>query len=121
MKLSMNLKACDPKDSILDKEGKMLDKCFNGTYYESFYSIKSKNGYVEEYKTGEHCYNSLLNVPGTSLMSTGVQGTAYFFFLIYLFLGISINADIFIESIEVITSTTKDVAVRDNEGNVFTM
>jgi hypothetical protein len=28
------LKACNPKDSIIDKDGKMLDKCFNGTYYE---------------------------------------------------------------------------------------
>ena len=99
----------------------MLDECFNGTYYEKYFMIPGKNGFVEEYYTGEHCYNSLLNVPGTSLMSSGVQGVAYFCFLIYLFLGISINADIFMESIEVITSTTKDVAVRDKDGNVFTM
>jgi len=42
-------------------------------------------------------------------VSKGVQGFAYFVFLIYLFLGISINADIFMESIEVITSSTKDI------------
>ena len=54
-------------------------------------------------------------------MSNGVQGVGYFFFLIYLFLGISINADIFMESIEVITGTTKDVQVKDKDGNVFTM
>jgi len=54
-------------------------------------------------------------------MGNGVQGVAYFFFLIYLFLGISINADIFMESIEVITSTTKDVKVKDKDGNEFTM
>jgi hypothetical protein len=71
--------------------------------------LKEKNGFVEEYYTGEHCYNSLIQVPGTSLMGNGVQGVGYFFFLIYLFFGISINADIFMESIEVITSTTKEV------------
>lgn len=54
-------------------------------------------------------------------MSNGVQGLGYFFFLIYLFLGISINADIFMESIEVITSTTKDVKVKDSEGEIHTM
>mgnify|MGYP004486727715 FL=1 len=49
-------------------------------------------------------------------MSNGVQGVGYFFFLIYLFLGISINADIFMESIEVITGTTKEVQVINDEG-----
>jgi solute carrier family 8 (sodium/calcium exchanger) len=34
------------------------------------------------------------------------MGPAYFVFLFYLFLGISISADIFMEAIEVITSTT---------------
>jgi hypothetical protein len=47
-------------------------------------------------------------------MGNGVQGIGYFFFLIYLFLGISINADIFMESIEVITGTTKEVLVEDD-------
>jgi len=32
-------------------------------------------------------------------------------FLMYLFLGISVVADIFMEAIEVITSSTKDVQV----------
>jgi Ca2+/Na+ antiporter len=49
-------------------------------------------------------------------MSNGVQGVGYFFFLIYLFLGISINADIFMESIEVITGTTKEVEYINEEG-----
>jgi hypothetical protein len=47
-------------------------------------------------------------------MGNGVQGIGYFLFLIYLFLGISINADIFMESIEVITGTTKEVLVEDD-------
>jgi solute carrier family 8 (sodium/calcium exchanger) len=40
--------------------------------------------------------------------------------LIYLFLGISINADIFMESIEVITSSTIDVIANDKDGNLVT-
>ena len=46
-------------------------------------------------------------------MSNSVQGLGYFFFLIYLFLGISINADIFMESIEEITSVTKEHEIID--------
>jgi len=38
----------------------------------------------------------------------------YFGFLLYLFLGIAIIADIFMEAIEVITSTTKRIEVTDD-------
>jgi hypothetical protein len=50
-----------------------------------------------------------LNVAGTSLMSNSSLAIFYMVFLIWLFLGISVIADIFMEAIEVITSTTKDV------------
>lgn len=46
----------------------------------------------------------MINVPGTSLISNGVLGVVYFIFLVWLFLGINISADIFMEAIEVITS-----------------
>lgn len=55
----MDLKACNGK-IITDKDGYKLDKCYNGTYYENFFQYKSKNGFIEEYWTGEHCYNSLV-------------------------------------------------------------
>jgi mannose/fructose/N-acetylgalactosamine-specific phosphotransferase system component IIC len=45
-------------------------------------------------------------IPGTSLMPTGFLGFIYVVFLGFLFLGISIIADIFMEAIEVITSQT---------------
>tara|TARA_B110000305_G_C19113671_1_gene480929 strand:+ start:246 stop:395 length:150 start_codon:yes stop_codon:yes gene_type:complete len=48
-------------------------------------------------------------VPGTTLLNKEMLGFFYFMFLIYLFLGISVVADIFMEAIEVITSSTKDV------------
>ena len=76
------------------------------------------NGFVEEYYSGELCHNFLV-VPGTSLISKGAQGFGYFIFLCYLFLGISINADIFMESIEVITSSTKDVQVKNKDGEIM--
>jgi len=40
----------------------------------------------------------------------------YFTFLMYLFLGISIIADLFMEAIEVITSTTERIEVWDKTG-----
>ena len=43
------------------------------------------------------------------------MGVAYLAFLGYLFLGISISADIFMEAIEVITSKTKLIDVMDGE------
>jgi hypothetical protein len=46
-------------------------------------------------------------IPGTTLMPSGLLGFIYFLFLCFLFLGISIIADIFMEAIEVITSQTK--------------
>lgn len=43
-------------------------------------------------------------IPGTSLLPNWFLGIIYIIFLGFLFLGISIVADIFMESIEVITS-----------------
>lgn len=57
----------------------------------------------------------MINVPGSSLMSNGVMGVAYLLFLGYLFLGIAISADIFMEAIEVITSQTQVIDVYDEK------
>lgn len=46
-------------------------------------------------------------------MGDVVMGIMYLLFLGYLFLGISISADIFMEAIEVITSKTTLVEVYD--------
>lgn len=58
----------------------------------------------------------MILIPGMQLLSPGLLGIAYFAFLVYLFLGISISADIFMEAIEVITSKTKLIDVMDSEG-----
>ena len=51
-------------------------------------------------------------------MSPAFLGIIYFLWLLYLFLGISIIADIFMESIEVITSKTKTVEYEEKDGTV---
>jgi len=95
------------------KNGEVLDDIKRETYISS-------NGFIEEfYISTEVCTSSLL-VPGTSLLPTGLLGFCYFIFLLYLFLGISVVADIFMEAIEVITSTTKDLQVLDEEGKPYT-
>jgi len=69
---------------------------------------------VEEFERGrivyfskntEVCMSSLL-IPGVATLSRELLAFAYGFCLIYLFLGISIVAEIFMEAIEKITSKT---------------
>lgn len=54
-------------------------------------------------KNSDVCQSSLL-IPGVAIMSTGTLAVAYAACLIYLFLGISIVAEIFMEAIEQITA-----------------
>lgn len=49
-------------------------------------------------------------------MNKGFLACVYFVFLMWLFLGIALIADLFMEAIEVITSTTKRVEVFDKSG-----
>jgi len=76
--------------------------------YKYKHILLSSNGFVEEYhnKESDDFCNSYVIIPGTSLLGKGTLGVAYMAFLGYLFVGISIIADIFMESIEVITSKT---------------
>ena len=61
----------------------------------------------------------MILVPGTSLLNNELMGFAYFMFLMYLFLGISIIADIFMEAIEVITSSTREQKTYDEDGKEY--
>ena len=58
-------------------------------------------------------------IPGTQLLPNGMLAVVMFIFLIYLFLGIAIIADIFMAAIEVITSETKTVEVSDQDGKRY--
>lgn len=48
-------------------------------------------------------------------MPAWIMGPAYLIFMVWLFMGISISADIFMEAIEVITSQTTMQTVVDHE------
>ena len=58
-------------------------------------------------------------IPGTQLLPNGMLAVVMFIFLVYLFLGIAIIADIFMAAIEVITSETKTVEVSDQDGKRY--
>lgn len=60
-------------------------------------------GYVEEFWSEQHCHSYIM-IPGTSLLNNGLMSFAYLCALGWLFLGIAIISDIFMESIEVITA-----------------
>ena len=55
----------------------------------------------------------MIDIPGTSLMPAWIMGPSYLIFLGWLFMGIAISADIFMEAIEVITSQTTTITVID--------
>jgi len=67
-------------------------------------------------KNTEVCRSSLL-IPGVATLSTGLLSIFYALALIYLFLGISIVAEIFMEAIEKITSRKVIVRVVEANGN----
>ena len=55
-------------------------------------------------------------IPGLILMPYNTLAIVYFIFMMWLFFGISIIADIFMAAIEVITSSTKRIEVYDKKG-----
>ena len=65
------------------------------------------NGYVEVYYDDQdYCFDSSIGVSGIALLPKTAMGVVMFIFLCYLFFGIAIIADIFMEAIEAITSVT---------------
>ena len=74
------------------------------------------NGYCVETITTEKACHSWVVLHGTSLYNKGVLGFFYFLFLVYLFLGIAIVADIFMGAIEVITSKEVEQVLRKDDG-----
>jgi solute carrier family 8 (sodium/calcium exchanger) len=76
--------------------------------------MENSNGFVEEYWSTQQCTSPVL-VPGTSLMNDGFMGVVYLLWLGYLFLGIAIISDIFMEAIESITDQTIKVEYWDKD------
>jgi hypothetical protein len=65
------------------------------------------NGYVVEYWETQYCGSSGFIVPGSSLLATPLLGFAYLVMMVWLFVGVAIICDKFMESIEKITEQTK--------------
>ena len=57
-------------------------------------------------------------IPGTAILPNGLLAIFYGATLIYLFLGIGIVSDIFMDGIETLTSQTMIVKIKNNEGEV---
>ena len=74
-----------------------------------FRRIYQKGGFIDEYTNKETFCTSYIYHPGLSLLDDGVLGFLYLLFLFWLFIGISILADIFMEAIEQITSKSEVV------------
>ena len=66
-------------------------------------------------KNTEVCASPLL-IPGVATLSRTVLAFAYGFCLCYLFMGIAIVAEIFMEAIEKITSKVEFVTIKEADG-----
>jgi solute carrier family 8 (sodium/calcium exchanger) len=73
---------------------------------------------VVEYTNKEQFCTSFMILPGTSLLPDIWLGIVYLLVLLYLFLGIAIISDIFMEAIETITSSVAVVEIVDADGNI---
>jgi solute carrier family 8 (sodium/calcium exchanger) len=74
------------------------------------------NGYVVEYlDNGTSACSSWILVPAENLWPKALRGALYIVALIYFFLGVAIASDIFMASIEVITSKKRKIVVFNQE------
>ena len=83
--------------------------CYDG---EGFISTETEwypRGRIVYYSQNEQVCNSSLLIPGTAILPNGLLAVFYALTLIYLFLGIYVVSDIFMASIERITSQTQVV------------
>ncbi|KAK2143511.1 hypothetical protein LSH36_835g00039 [Paralvinella palmiformis] len=83
------------------------------------YSNYSNGWVVEAVEDGSSPCESWLMLPAENLWSVGMRGFLYILALVYIFLGIAIVSDIFMCSIEVITSQRKTVVKWDEENQAM--
>ena len=77
------------------------------------------NGYIDEYTSKEIFCTSWVFNPGFSLLGDGALAVFYLIMLFWLFIGIQILSDIFMESIEEITSKGVIMEIPDADGNLI--
>ena len=106
-------------------DAKIKDTNFEGPYiwegveYEKFLRLNNPQGFIEEYTEKETFCHSFVYHNGLSLLSDTSLAVVYLLFLFWLFIGIAILADIFMEAIEQITSKSELVQVPDSDGNMI--
>ena len=103
-------------DSYAD-DGKPVYK-WNNVEYQSTLTEYYPRGRIVYYGSNSEICTSGILIPGTALLPKGLLAVAYAFGLIYLFLGISIISDLFMDGIEVITSQTVTLDIKDQNGDV---
>ena len=80
-----------------DYEGPYL---WDGTEYDLYVRVQNPQGFIDEFTNKDDFCTSWVYHPGLSLMNDGALAICYLLFLFWLFIGISILADIFMEAIE---------------------
>ena len=70
---------------------------WDGREYDLYNVDNFQRGYVEEYSNLDEFCHSVILPPGFSLINSFILAVIYFIALIYLFLGIAIVSDIFME------------------------
>ena len=81
-----------------------------------------EKGYIVEYLDSNDtidtpCYNSWLLIPAETLWNEALRGFLYLLCMGYFFVGIAIASDIFMNSIEAMTSKEREVAKWDKVNN----
>jgi len=99
-----------------DMDGNFVWK---GNTFEKQAITTFKSGQVVEYETNdrdEFCASFIL-LPGFALQPTPLLAILYIIFIVYIFVGVAIISDIFMDSITVITAAKRVIATRDVDGN----
>jgi solute carrier family 8 (sodium/calcium exchanger) len=87
------------------------------------YRTDYSRGYVVEYldsNTTKRCDEFIL-LPAENLWDEGLRGFLYLLAMLYLFLGVAIASDIFLNSIEVMTSKKRSIVKLDPERGPVTV
>ena len=81
------------------------------------YRTNYSDGYVVEFaKNGSRCQSWLL-LPAENLWNEGIRGFLYIVAICYMFFGVAVSSDIFMDAIEVMTSKKRKILSFDPETN----
>ncbi|CAC5412240.1 SLC8A [Mytilus coruscus] len=81
----------------------------------SVYSYYSRGHVLENVENGTEQCASWLLLPAENLWNVGIRAFIYILAILYLFLGVAISSDIFMGSIETITSKKRTIVTWDAE------